>query len=69
MTLLSKFVAIDRRFARSARVDADLKGTPPLVGYVMQASVAKALTTLASSQIASKQGAFTWTGLLLFTQN
>ncbi len=62
MTLLSKFVEIDRRFARSARVDADLKGTPPLVGYVMQASVAKALTTLATSQIASKQGAFTWTG-------
>ncbi|MDP2082004.1 hypothetical protein [Pseudotabrizicola sp.] len=62
MTLLSKFVEIDRRFARSARVDADLKGTPPLVGYVMQASVAKALTTLATSQVASKQGAFTWTG-------
>jgi len=62
MTLLSKFVEIDRRFARSARVDADLKGTPPLVGYVLQASVAKALTTLATSQVASKQGAFTWTG-------
>lgn len=62
MNLLSKIVEIDRRFARSARVDADLKGTPPLVGYVMQASVAKALTTLATSQIASKQGAFTWTG-------
>lgn len=62
MTKLSKIVEIDRRFARSARIDADLNGTPPLVGYVMQASVAKALTTLAESQIESHQGAFTWTG-------
>lgn len=62
MTRLAKIVEIDRRFARSARIDADLNGTPPLVGYVMQASVAKALTTLADSQIESQQGAFTWTG-------
>jgi len=62
MTKLSKVVEIDRRFARSARIDADLNGTPPLIGYVMQASVAKALTTLAESQIESHQGAFTWTG-------
>lgn len=55
-------VEIDRRFARSARIDADLKGTPPLVGYVLQASIEKALTTLAESQIESKQSAFTWTG-------
>lgn len=62
MTLLSSKVAIDRRFARSARLDADLNGTPPLVGYVLQATVAKALTLLAESQIESHQGAFTWTG-------
>lgn len=62
MTLLSETVEIDRRFARSARLDADLNGTPPLVGYVLQASVAKALTTLAESQGESQQGAFTWTG-------
>ncbi|MBN3868027.1 ATP-binding protein [Gluconobacter kondonii] len=62
MTLLSSKVAIDRRFARSARLDADLNGTPPLVGYVLQATVAKALTILAESQIESHQGAFTWTG-------
>lgn len=55
-------IQINRRFARSARLDADLNGTPPLVGYVLQASVEKALTTLALSQIESKQGAFTWTG-------
>lgn len=55
-------VSIDRRFARSARIDADLNGTPPLVGYVLQASVDKSLTTLALSQIDSQQGAFTWTG-------
>ncbi|MGN8171687.1 hypothetical protein [Agrobacterium sp. 22117] len=62
MTNLAKTVQINRRFARSARLDADLNGTPPLVGYVLQASVEKALTTLAMSQIDAKQGAFTWTG-------
>lgn len=62
MTGLSSIVTIDRRFARSARLDADLNGTPPLVGYVMQASVAKALKTLGESQCDSHQGAFTWTG-------
>ena len=62
MTPLIDRVEIDRRFARSARIDADLNGTPPLVGYVLQASVAKALATLAVSQTESRQGAFTWTG-------
>ena len=62
MNRLSSIVEINRRFARSARLDADLNGTPPLVGYVLQASVEKSLATLASSQIDSKQGAFTWTG-------
>ncbi|ESY94890.1 hypothetical protein [Mesorhizobium sp. LNHC229A00] len=62
MSSLASIVEIDRRFARSARLDADLNGTPPLVGYVLQASIEKSLTTLASSQIDSKQGAFTWTG-------
>jgi hypothetical protein len=62
MTRLSDVVGIDRRFARSARIDADLNGTPPLVGYVLQASVAKALTAMAQSQSEHRQGAFTWTG-------
>ena len=62
MTGLAQRIQINRRFARSARIDADLNGTPPLIGYVMQASVAKALATLASSQAESHQGAFTWTG-------
>ena len=62
MTRLIDIVEIDRRFARSARLDADLKGHPPLVGYVMQASVAKALTTMVQGQIDNRQGAFTWTG-------
>ena len=59
---LLEHVEINRRFARSARLDADLNGTPPLVGYVMQASVERSLETLAASQIDSAQGAFTWTG-------
>ena len=62
MSPLSSRVEINRRFARSARLDADLNGTPPLIGYVLQASVEKSLTTLAASQIDSRQGAFTWTG-------
>lgn len=62
MTRLSGVVGIDRRFARSARIDADLNGTPPLVGYVLQASVAKSLLSLAISQSEHRQGAFTWTG-------
>jgi hypothetical protein len=55
-------VVINRRFARSARLDADLKGTPPLIGYVLQASVEKAIVTMAVSHLDSGQGAFTWTG-------
>ncbi len=62
MSHLVQRVTIDRRFARSARIDTDLNGTPPLVGYVMQASIAKALDLLACSQIENHQGAFTWTG-------
>lgn len=62
MTSLSEMVEINRRFARSARVDADLSGTPPLIGYVLQASVAKALSTMALAQADSRHGAFTWTG-------
>lgn len=62
MTHFSEIIEIDRRFARSARIDADLNGTPPLVGYVLQASVAKSLTGLALSQSEHRQGAFTWTG-------
>lgn len=62
MSTLSTRVTIDRRFARSARLDADLNGTPPLIGYVLQSSVAKALRTLGESQCDSRQGAYTWTG-------
>lgn len=62
MSVLADSVTITRRFARSARVDTDLNGTPPLVGYVLQASVEKALAAMASSQSESRQGAFTWTG-------
>lgn len=62
MSTLAEIVRIERRFARSARLDADLKGTPPLVGYVLQASIKKALATMAAAQLETRQGAFTWTG-------
>lgn len=62
MSKLSDIVHIERRFARSARIDEDLKGTPPLVGYVMQGSIAKALAAMGLAQLETRQGAFTWTG-------
>ncbi len=62
MKTLADLVHIERRFSRSARLDADLKGTPPIVGYVLQASTRKALENLSASQIDTQQGAFTWTG-------
>ncbi len=62
MTTLADTITIERRFARSARIDRDLAGSPPLVGYVLQASVAKSLTSMACSQVESGQGAYTWTG-------
>ena len=43
MTKLAEIVMVERRFALSARVDTDLNGTPPLTGYVLQASVRKSL--------------------------
>ncbi|MEI9850111.1 MAG: hypothetical protein WDN24_03665 [Sphingomonas sp.] len=62
MSRLADIVTIDRRFARSARIDSDLGGTPPLAGYVMQASVEKALRSMATGQAENGHGAFTWTG-------
>lgn len=62
MSALLEGVKIERRFSRSARLEADLKGTPPLVGYVMQASTQKIFETLAAAQTETKQGAYTWTG-------
>jgi hypothetical protein len=57
MTVLAELVEIERRFARSARVDADLQGTPPLVGYVLQPSVRKALRTVVSNLVETGQSA------------
>jgi len=62
MTRLADIVAVERRFARSARIDADLNGTPPLSGYVLQPSVRKALETMATAIAETGQAAFTWTG-------
>lgn len=60
--LLRDVVRVDGRFQRSARIDADLKGFPPLDGYVLQASVQKALADMAGMLADSGQAAFTWTG-------
>lgn len=62
MIKLADIVAVERRFARSARIDTDLNGTPPLAGYVLQPSVRKSLETMAQAIAESGQAAFTWTG-------
>lgn len=62
MTVLKDIVRVDGRFQRSARIDADLKGFPPLEGYILQASVHKALGDMVGMLADSGQAAFTWTG-------
>ena len=59
---LADIVNLSGRFIRSARIDMDLSGTPPLEGYVLQASTEKSLTAMASAITAGSQNAFTWTG-------
>ena len=62
MTKLADIVKVERRFALSARIDTDLNGTPPLTGYVLQASVRKSLTAMLAGIAEGSQYAFTWTG-------
>jgi len=62
MNRLADIIHVDGRFQRSARIDADLKGFPPLEGYVLQASVRKALDGMVVSIADGGQSAFTWTG-------
>lgn len=62
MNNLSDIVHVQRRFALSARLDADLEGSPPLVGYVLQASVRKALEAMLGGIAHGGRFAFTWTG-------
>ncbi len=62
MTKLSEVVRVERRFALSARLDSDLNGTPPLTGYVLQASVRKSLEAMVTGISEGAQHAFTWTG-------
>lgn len=62
MSTLGEIVTVDRRFARSARLDADLNGTPPLAGYVLQGSVHKSLLAMMAGIAEGGQSVFTWTG-------
>lgn len=62
MRTLADIVTVERRFARSARLDADLGGTPPLTGYVLQGSVQKSLLAMMAGIAEGGQTAFTWTG-------
>lgn len=62
MTKLADLVKVERRFALSARIDTDLNGTPPLTGYVLQASVRKSLVVMLTGIADGSQYAFTWTG-------
>lgn len=62
MSVLADIVTVERRFARSARLDADLSGAPPLAGYVLQGSVQKSLFAMMAGISEGGQSAFTWTG-------
>lgn len=62
MSTLAALVHVERRFARSARVDTDLAGSPALTGYILQPSARRVLETLARSVSDGRQYAFTWTG-------
>ncbi|SFO57834.1 hypothetical protein SAMN03159463_02336 [Mesorhizobium sp. NFR06] len=55
-------VQVDRRFARSARVDADMGKPDAIKGYVLQPSVSQAYSTMADAVAQRRQGAFSWTG-------
>lgn len=62
MSTLADIVTVERRFARSARLDSDLNGTPPLTGYVLQGSVQKSLLAMMAGIAEGEQTTFTWTG-------
>ncbi|MBB4837018.1 hypothetical protein HNP52_000069 [Sphingomonas kyeonggiensis] len=61
MSLLSERVSVDSRYQRSARLDADVGVASMLAGYVLQPTVADALTTMAAA-LEGGGRAFTWTG-------
>ena len=61
MRLLSDHVEIDSRYQRSARLDADVATASALSGYVLQPTVANALTSMANAFEGGAR-AFTWTG-------
>ena len=55
-------VRLDRRFARSARVDSDMGRADAIDGYVLQPSVRQAFEAMAQAVQQGRQGAFCWTG-------
>ena len=59
--VLADHVAVERRFQRSIRLDADLGTADALKGYVLHESARTALVTTAQL-VEGGQGAFTWTG-------
>ncbi|MCY4313823.1 MAG: ATP-binding protein, partial [Gammaproteobacteria bacterium] len=58
----SNIVRLNGRFIRSARIDMDLTGSPPLEGYILQASTKKSLFAITTSISEGGQCAFTWSG-------
>lgn len=58
---LAEAVQVDRRFARSARLDTDLGRVEAIEGFVIQPSIRHAFMSMADA-FSSGQGAFTWTG-------
>jgi hypothetical protein len=55
-------VRVERRFARSARVDTDMGRVEAIRGYVLQPSVRHAFAAMAQAIGQRRHGAFSWTG-------
>lgn len=60
--MLSERVAIERRFQRSIRLDADIGSVDALQGFVCQRSAADGLANMSRQIAQTNQRAFTWTG-------
>lgn len=59
---LSQYVAVNRQFLRSVRLDADYGRVDAMQGYILQPSARTLLETTANHLLNTQQRAFTWTG-------
>ena len=62
VSTISNWVAVERNYQRSMRLDKDIQDHDVLDGYVAQGTGKNALSTMAAHILTSNQRAFTWTG-------